>query len=123
MPTTELTPLNLGSVAKGAARELFEKAIDAVVANIADTDTEPTATRGITLKFIFKPESDRRGVDITTEASTKLAGARKHSSRAFVGKGTDGKPYIFGQDPRQEMLFDPPAEDNANMLEFKAPTA
>ena len=36
----DLTPVNLGSVAKGAALELFEKAVADIVRNIADTDPE-----------------------------------------------------------------------------------
>jgi hypothetical protein len=117
-----LTPINLGSVAKGAAIELFEKAIDAVVRNIADTDTEAGAEREIVLKFKFKPEGDRRGIEILTTASTKLAGAMKHKSRAYVGKDTAGGQHLFLEDPRQDTLFDLPQQQD-NLVDFKTPAA
>lgn len=118
----DLTPVNLGSVAKGAALELFEKAVADIVRNIADTDTEATAEREITLKFKFKPEGDRRGIDITTTAALKLAGAIKHKSRAYMGKDTQGGAHLFLEDPRQDTLFDLPQQQD-NLVDFKAPNA
>ncbi len=118
MSKPDLTPINLGSVAKGAALELFEKAVADVVRNIADTDTEATAEREITIKFKFRPEGDRRGVEVVTTAATKLAGAMKHKSRAYVGKDTAGGAHLFLEDPRQDTLFDLPQQES-RVLDFK----
>lgn len=119
MPKPDLTPLNLGSIARGAALELFEKCLGEVVKNIADTDTDEEASRGITLTFKFKPEGDRRTVHITTSAKTTLAGARDHASKVFLGKTTEGQTLIFAEDPRQDVLFEPPKQAD-NLFEFKA---
>lgn len=118
MAKPDLTPLNLGSVANGAALELFNKAIGEVVANIADTDTDPTAGREITLTFKFKPESDRRTIQVTTRAKTKLAGVLDHASRAYIAKDTGGGAYLVKQDPRQDLLFEPPAPAQDNLVQF-----
>ncbi|HEU5397959.1 MAG TPA: hypothetical protein VFV77_01655 [Gammaproteobacteria bacterium] len=118
MPKPDLEPLNLGSIAKGAALELFAKAIEEVAANIADTDTEATATREIALIFKIKPEGDRRTLQVTSRSKIKLAAVADHSSRAYIGKDAAGKPYVFDQDPRQETLFDPPPKDRENIIDF-----
>lgn len=119
MPKPEMNPLNLASIARGAAMELFEKCSTEVAKNISDTDTEAEATRSITITFKFKPESDRRTVHISTSAKTTLAGAEEHSSKAYLGKTKDGGVFLVDQDPRQDVLFETPVKDE-NLLEFKA---
>lgn len=118
MPKPDLTPLNLHTMARGAANELFEKALNQVAANIADTDTPWENLRSITLTFKIKPESDRRTTHVTCSAKTTLAGASDHHSKAFLGKTTDGQVLVFDQDPRQDVLFEAPKQDE-NLLDFK----
>ena len=119
MPKPDLTPVNLGSIARGAALELFEKCMADVAKNIADTDTDEEAARTISLTFKIKPESDRRTLHITTSAKTTLAGARDHSSKVFLGKSTEGQMLLFLEDPRQDVLFEAPKATD-NVLDFKA---
>lgn len=118
MTNPALDSLNLGSIANGAAIELFAKALAAIAANIADTDTSPTAAREIVLKFKIKPEQDRRAFNITTTSSYKLASVKEHVSRAYLGKDAEGNAYILDSDPRQELLFQPPPKDE-NLLTFE----
>ena len=102
MPKPEMIPLNLASIARGAAIELFDKSMNDVAKNIADTDTAAEAARSITITFKFKPES-----------------AEEHSSKAYIGKTTDGQVIVLDQDPRQDVLFETPVKDD-NLLNFKA---
>lgn len=118
MPKPEMNPLNLGSIARGAAMELFEKCLNDVAKNIADTDTSAEAGRSIAITFKFKPESDRRTIHISTSAKTTLAGAEEHASKAYLGKTTDGQFFVVDQDPRQDVLFEAPKKDD-NLLDFK----
>jgi hypothetical protein len=119
MAKPDLTPVNLGSIARGAGMELFEKALHQVVQNIADTDCAAEDARTITLTFKFKPESDRRKAHVTTSAKTTLAGAENHTSAAFIGKDTEGQYLMFLEDPRQDVLFEAPKQAE-NLLNFKA---
>jgi len=118
MPKPDLTPINLGSIARGAALELFNKCLTQVSENIADPDTDADASRAITITFKFKPESDRRTIHIATSAKTTLAGAQEHSSKSYLGKTTDGQSLMFLEDPRQDVLFEAPKEAD-NLLDFK----
>jgi hypothetical protein len=114
----KLDPVNLGSIARGAAMEIFEIEIAKIAANIADPNTKAVKKRKLTLEFTFAPDTDRRAIDVTTSSKTSLAGVSEHASRVYLGKDSDGNPYILDQDPRQEMLFDPPPR-NENLVDFK----
>lgn len=114
----ELEPVNLGSISRGALMEIFEIEIVKIAENIADTKTKATKKRKLTLELTFQPDPDRKTLKVTATAKTTLADIADHASRAYLGKGTDGKPYIFDTDPRQEMLFEPPAKENT-LLSFK----
>lgn len=118
MPKSDLNPIHIGSIARGAAIELFEKALTQVTDNIADKSIDATASREIILKFKFKPDEDRRCAQVVTTAVTKLAGCEEHVSKIYLGKDESGKSYAFDSDPRQEVLFQPPATDT-NLLEFQ----
>ncbi len=116
----DLQPLNIGSIARGAAIELFEKSIAAIATNIADSSTEATAGREIILKFKFKPEADRRTIHVTTQSKLTLASVADHESTAYIGKDEAGTVYVLDRDPRQELLFEPPAQPDAKVLSFNA---
>jgi hypothetical protein len=113
----DLQPVNLGSIARGALMELFEIEIAKLAANIADTKTKATKERRLTLELSLKPDQDRKTIDVTTRASLKLAPIADHASRVYLGKDTDGHPLLFDTDPRQELLFEPPAADKP-VLQF-----
>jgi len=119
-PAKKLEPLDIGTIARGAAIELFNLEIAKVAANIWDKNTPAEAKREVTLKFSFKPDLERRAIEVTTTATSKLAPINKHSSRAFVGRDDTGRAYILDSDPRQEMLFEPQAEEPDNVHQMKA---
>lgn len=114
-----IEPVNFASIAKGALVEMFEMSIPWIARNIADTTTPATKDRELVLRIKFKPDADRRGMDITSTVECKLASVAKHSSRAFIGKDTNGNVLVFAEDPRQEMLFDPPPKQDS-LLEFRS---
>ena len=101
--------------------ELFELEIAKIGANIADTSTKATKERELTLKLSFKPDLDRKSIDVTTRAILKLAGIADHASRVYLGKDTDGHPLLFDTDPRQELLFEAPVAENT-VLQFETGT-
>jgi len=122
MPKPNLEPLNLGSISKGALLELFESSILKIGQNIADSSTDATAPRTLTLKLRFIPDQDRRGIKVETSATCGLAAIAKHTSRVYIGKDEAGTVYMFGSDPRQDVLFQQP-EPEENLLNFKTTTS
>jgi hypothetical protein len=73
----ELLTVNIGNINEGAAVDAFDLELRKVLENIADLSTVATATRSITLRVDFKPESDRCKVHTEFVVSTKLAGHRE----------------------------------------------
>jgi hypothetical protein len=117
MPKPDLQPLNIGSIAHGALLELFEIEIAKISRNIADPNAEATAVRKLTIEIRFKPEGDRRAVEVTSGAKSTLASVPRHISKAWLGKDADGNAYMLDSDPRQDLLFEPPAKED-NLLGF-----
>jgi hypothetical protein len=118
MPKPQLEPVNLGSIARGALLELFNMSIAKVAANIADKSVEAESPREIVFKLKFTPDSDRAKIKVKTVADVKLAGVEAHTSYCYTGRDEKGNTYIFDEDPRQQVLFEPP-EEKDNLVDFK----
>lgn len=95
-------PVTLRDIAGGAANELFDRGLEQIIENIADPNTDANATRVMTLKFIFKPDKDRRGVMVGIVPSTKLAPANGAGTVIYVGqRKADGQVMVVESDPKQ----------------------
>ncbi|MDR3741625.1 MAG: hypothetical protein P4L40_21610 [Terracidiphilus sp.] len=103
---TDAATINIGNINEGAAIDAFDLELRKVLENIADLSTVATATRSITLKINFKPESDRCKVHTEFSISTKLAGIEKHVSKLFVAKTDEGALVALDADPRQMPLWE-----------------
>lgn len=78
----KMVVLDMQTMNKGAALELFEIALKRVMDNIGDVNTAPDFTREIVLTFKFKPSKDRSALGTSVDMKTKLA-----SIPASVGSG------------------------------------
>lgn len=110
MRSETIEPINLATVADGAAVQLFERELARVLENILNPDTAPEAQRSITLKIVFLPDKNDRGqVSAVVDASSKLAPERGAAAILFVGR-RNGRATAVSADPRQGALFqdDPP---------------
>lgn len=101
----EHEPLTLLNLAGGGIVERFQDALEEVLENISDVNTDPKATRAITIKVTFKPRDDDRDFgDISFDCSPSLAPPRKVHTQAWFGR--DGKRYVAVENnPRQPGLF------------------
>jgi hypothetical protein len=98
--------LDLSNLAKGAAHEVFNEAVQAVAANISDPNTEPTQKRRITLTVEIAPYKDRGGASVSVKVEKKLAGIRPAETSMYIGK-IGNQFHAFTHDARQEeMKFD-----------------
>src|SRR5262245_24731881 len=95
----------------GAAEELFDHALQDVLANINDVNPDAEAKRTIGLQFVFVPQNDRTTVDVQIQVATKLAGVIKAQTRIYVGKNK-GEFFAVEDDPKQMLLGleSPPAQ-------------
>lgn len=101
-----MNKLSLQSVGDGVAEELFQNALERVLANIDDLNTEAEAKRSIVLTISFEPSEDRRGSKVFVNCAMKLAGTRPHSS--FVGIGRNEGELVAVPALVQEEMFPKP---------------
>ena len=102
--------MNIGNIARGAAPEVFEHALEQVLKNISDINTSATQKRKIVLSFVFEPSETRELGEVTFGCEVKLASLKAAKGNFFISKrGSDIRAYA--RDPRQDDLFheEPPA--------------
>ena len=101
--------MNLGNLCRGAALEMFEKLMPEILANIRNPNTNPTAKRTLTLKFVFEPNDERNYAEVTVVPELKMAGVKPATGSIFISS-IKGQPTAFTHDPRQdELVFTEPA--------------
>lgn len=109
--------VSLVTLRRGAAVELVDEEIRRALANIVDPNTDPEASREITLTLKLKPEKDRERVGINISVKSKLAPPASCSASIWV---LSTKRGIFGveDDPHQRGLFEDPTPASENVASF-----
>jgi hypothetical protein len=115
----EQATINIGNISDGEAMNAFDLYLHKIMENIADLSTIATATRSITLRFDFKPESDRCTVHVEMHCSTKTAPIEKHVSKMFMGRTQEGALVALDEDPRQLTFWTAPAPKEVPVVEFR----
>ena len=92
MRQPKIEPVRIEDISHGAAIERLNIEFDAVLENIEDDNTSPTAEREIILKIKIKPSEDRVSGTVSIQAYSKLAPVVEHKSRLYFGKDAHGRP-------------------------------
>ena len=77
--------VSLESLSGGAVIERFSIAMQSVLDNIIDPNTEPTKTRTINMKFTVKPDESREFCNVAISSETKLAPIAPLNTQFFIG--------------------------------------
>jgi hypothetical protein len=77
--------VNLPGLARGAAVELWAEELKKVAANILDVNTDPKATREITLKATIQPNEDRTNAMVAPPTRSRR---RSPSTRSRASSGS-----------------------------------
>lgn len=102
----EVREFTLGTLGGGAAEELFADALDKVLANIEDPNTDHKARREVILKLSFSAKEDRRVGDVAISIATKLAGVKGVTAQVYYGRHEGRRAIVEG--PKQDELFTKP---------------
>jgi len=115
--------VSLETLRGGAVSERFDIALQNVLDNILDPNTEPEKTRSITLKFSIKPNKDRDFCAVSISSDVKLAPISSLGTEFFIGK-QNGKLVACERSLRQtDMLAETPLPDNVTPLPTKKEAA
>jgi len=112
--------VSLASLSEGAAIERFDLALQEVLTNIMDPNTDWKKTRTVTLKMTIKPNENRDISGYIVDVDKKLAPIKPFGNTLFTGQDKDGKGYATEHVSNQGGLFEPPADvDNVYKLDKK----
>ena len=116
--------INLENLANGAFTAQVNRAIEEVTKNIQDPNTEPGATRKITVTIGFKPNQERNFVATGVKTKTTLAPALGAVTAFSMGKdlatgAVEAGEVNTGQIPGQMSMEDmqQPAPQAADTIE------
>lgn len=105
----EKQEVSLSNLCGGAIEEVFQREFAAVLANIADVNTNPEAKRKINLEFTIAPFVDRSGAQVTFACKSKTIPVEAVKGTVFLQRR--GLVMVaVPHDPKQIRLFDPKAE-------------
>lgn len=99
--------ITLAGLADGAALELWQAALERVLQNIEDPNTDTKPKRAIRLEFLFSTMDEDRAVgDVEVRCSTKLAGVKGVKTLVYIGRHQG--ELVAVEQPRQQDLFPAP---------------
>ena len=101
----EKEEVSLSNLCGGAIEEVFQREFAAVLANIADVNTDPEAKRKISLEFTISPFEDRSGAQVTFACKSKTVPVKAVKGSVFLQRR--GLVMVaVPHDPKQSRLFD-----------------
>lgn len=109
--------VTLESLNQGAALERFNLALQDVLDNIQDPNTDPKKARTVTLKVTFKPDGDRGIANLKCDVIANLAPIAPFDVRVFLGRDKDGKGYASEFHPAQQTVI-PEVSTAVNVTRF-----
>lgn len=114
MSEPEIHPrrVTLTTFACGAAEELFQEAMKALLANLDDVNTEWKAKREITLRFRVATDEHRQMGAMTVECSTKLPSVKAVAQNVFIGRHR-GRPTMVEPLSQEELFPQPSSQPQA----------
>jgi len=82
--------IDLNTVADGALLDKVNKAMQQVVDNIADLNTDPTKMRKVTITISMKPNEERDLIQMEIKAVPSLAPAKGTNTKFLIGEDNGG---------------------------------
>lgn len=108
--------IRLATLANGGLAERFEDALQRLLQNIQDPNTDPKATRKLSVVLTWKPDKERATAGVGVEVKLSLADHEGLATTVFMG--FDGQRVVAKeQEIQQGRLFeDPEIKDNVRPL-------
>ena len=111
--------ITLSGLADGAALELWQNALERVLQNIEDPNTDTKSKRHIRLECVFSvADEERRVGDVEVRCSTKLAGVKGVKTLVYIGRHQG--ELVAVEQPRQQDLFPAPGGELKSIAGGKA---
>ena len=101
----DLEYLSLNNLGFGAAAEMFSEALEKVLENIQDINTDYKAARKIVLEVSILPNEDRNKAQLQIKCTPKIASQKSFETDIFMGH--DKGAFVASEihKPKQMKLF------------------
>ena len=111
--------ISLKTLANGAVEEQFQMALNKIMNNISDLNTEALSKRKLTLEVVFKPDESRKLIDTKFTIKEKLAPLTSVNTAILLGQdgGKVVTAELLKQIPGQQMIEG--TEAPASVIKFK----
>lgn len=97
--------VKLDDLNHGVVKDLFPDEWKALLANVADENTQATAKRSITITITAVPTKDRFAMDTSVTVVSKLAPPKTSESRVLLSSdGVDTTAHFMKDEPKQPGL-------------------
>lgn len=107
--------LSIATLRRGSVVEMVDGAIQEVLENVADPNTDATAKRKVTLTLTFAPDNEREQMGVAIAVKAAMAPQAVVNTTAFLAHTRDGI-VCAEYDPRQGDLFN--EEDPEGVADF-----
>jgi hypothetical protein len=105
--------VTLQNLCGGAIEEVFQREFAAVLANIADVNTDPESPRKIVLEFTVAPFEDRSGATVTFACKSKTVPVEAVKGQVFLQRR--GLVMVaVPHDPKQRRMFTQDQQEKTN---------
>jgi hypothetical protein len=100
-----LQEVTIETIAAGALPELFQREFRSALANIADPNTDPEATRKVTIEVTLKPDKNREAIITAVQCRSKVSSVMPSVSVIFTAQ--EGKEFkAYCREVKQPELFE-----------------
>lgn len=104
MSETDSNAITITTICNRGVPEVFARELAEALANIADPNTDASTTRGLTLKFTFKPLDDRSGAIVSFSCRPVLQPVKVATNPVFLSRHS-GQLQAYALDHRQVSMF------------------
>lgn len=95
--------LSIQTMRGGAVLEQIEHELQCIADNVLDPNTDPKATRTLTVKITIRPDEAREVAATSCAVTSKLAAAKPLKSTLYISQQR-GKGVLVEHDPKQPSL-------------------
>ena len=107
--------LSVATIKGGAAVELVDAAIQQVLENVIDPNTDAKAKRKVTLTLSFSPDRERESMRVNLDVKTSTAPHESVGTIAFIAHTGDG---VIAVETRQRKLFEKPKSGDGSVVDI-----
>lgn len=100
-----MDPISVATIKRGAAIEMVDDAIQQLLENIVDPNTDASAKRKVTLTISLSPDKERESMRVGLDVKSSFAPRETVGTIAFIAHTAEGVVAVE-TNPNQRRLYE-----------------